>query len=88
MKIAVVTGEADSTIYLYEEREGWACSAQIAMRVPYRPPGEFLTDQARRQLSEFLERSAAILSAPEEVFLQEKVSRSKAASDKNHETCV
>lgn len=62
MKIAVVTGEADSTIYVYDEREDWSCSAQIAIRLPNRSPGGPLTDDVRRHVREFLDQFSATLN--------------------------
>lgn len=64
LKIAVVTGEADRTIYLYDEREDWTCSAQIAIRLPNWAPGETLSDDARQRLREFLDQFSTILSEP------------------------
>jgi hypothetical protein len=61
LKISVVEGQAEQTIYLYEEREGWVYSAQVALRLTGCGDRDLLSRQAARELSNFLNRATSRL---------------------------
>lgn len=65
MKIAVVNGETENTIYLYEESGDWACSAQIAVHVR-RGVVDLSSDDANTHLRELLRKAIANLTHPQD----------------------
>jgi hypothetical protein len=67
LKITVVDGQTEKTIYLYDERPGLECSAEVAIRLPlprFGTPDE-LGVSASKELRDFLERALAALGQEE-----------------------
>jgi hypothetical protein len=55
LKIAVVDGPTEKTVYLYDNQDGWECSAHVAVRLPA------FGGNASKGLREFLERALLAL---------------------------
>jgi hypothetical protein len=62
LKIAVVDEQNEKTIYLYDERDGWEYSAQVAIRRSALAKPDDFVEHATKELRHFLENALSALS--------------------------